>query len=113
MIKSEAIRQSVVLYNTCNNIDAVNKLGDSPLQKILGNMGGFDFSGVDNKIVGEGVKKEKTLDLFKKMLNESFLFPYFGVEVYIDDKNSSKYILKVITLRASKIKINICIVVAK
>ena len=98
VIRSEAIRQSVLLYKTCNNIDAVNKLGDRPLQQILGKMGGFDFSGVDNKTVGGDVKKEKTLDLFQKMLNESYLFPYFGVEVYIDDKNSSKYILKVLYL---------------
>lgn len=91
-IHSKAVHNTITLYQTCNDLKAIEKLRAQPLITLLKNIGWF-FDG-NFTIDASKSKKDKLLQLFQNMYTHALMSPYFAADVMIDDKNSSKNVLK-------------------
>ena len=79
------------LYQSCQNLDAINNLGAKPLLKLLKDFGGF-YQKSDHE---EAFNKEKFNLMISNTSEYAGMEMFFSVFVSEDDQNSEKNIIKV------------------
>ena len=82
--------KTVMFFNACNDIAAVEALRDEPLRKLIDDMGGWNVTG--------NMKSLSSMDITQrigKVSRELFIKPFIDVKVFIDPHDSNKHILQV------------------
>ena len=82
--------KTVRFYNACVNASGVQAQGDSPLKKLIEDMGGWFVTG---KVTD--LSKMSIMQRIGKVTSELFLKPVVDVKVAIDPHDSSKHIIQV------------------
>lgn len=88
--QNEAVMKTVKFYNICIDAAAVQVQGDSPLKKLINDMGGWNVTGNMKPLSAMSIT-----DRIGKVTSEIFLKPFIDVNVFIDPHDSNKHILQV------------------
>lgn len=89
--KSKAVHHVYGFYDSCTDEKAIKKLGPKPLIDMLNKVGQFRM----NSGVKEVFDRTTLTNLLKIYYRTMMASSIFSVSVTVDDKNSSRYILKV------------------
>ena len=77
-------------YNICVNETAVEARGDSPLLKLIAEMGGWNVSGNMMSLSSMSITQR-----IGKVSSQLFSKPFIDIEVVIDYHDSNKHIVQV------------------
>ena len=82
--------KTVKFFNVCSDMTAVEAEGDTPLKKLIKDMGGWNVTGNMKPLVSLSITQR-----IGRVSSELFIKPFIDVKVFIDPHNSSKHILQV------------------
>ena len=82
--------KTVKFYNICIDAAAVQVQGESPLKKLINDMGGWNVTGNMEPLSAMSIT-----DRIGKVTSEIFLKPFIDIKVFYDPHDSKKHILQV------------------
>lgn len=88
--QNEAVMKTVKSYDACVDEVAVQAEGDSPLKKLIDDLGGWNVMGKMTPLSSMSVTQR-----IGKVASELFIKPFIGVYVSVDPHDSNKHILQV------------------
>lgn len=88
--QNEAVMKTVKSYDACVDEVAVEAEGDSPLKKLIDDLGGWNVMGKMTPLSSMSVTQR-----IGKVASELFIKPFIGIHVFIDPHDSNKHILQV------------------
>lgn len=92
--KSTAVKKAKQFYDSCMDEDSIDKLDAQPLKEVIENIGGWNITtSADGKLQWSGSKD--FLELLKVIQRNQSVPVFFNTDVDVDDKNSSRNIIKV------------------
>ena len=82
--------KTVKFFNICNDEAAVEARGDSPLKKLIDDMGGWNVTGYMTSLSALSITQR-----IGKVSSELYAKPFIDVKVSTDPHDSNKNILQV------------------
>ena len=94
-VTSTSARKAKTFYDACMDKTEINLVGAKPLQDIIKDIGGW---GISNNASGKlwDENKWNLSDMLTTVQRKYAVFSFFETDVSIDDKNSSKHVIKVL-----------------
>ena len=88
--------KAVKFYNICLNETAVEEQGDSPLRKLIDDMGGWNVTGSMTSLSSMNITQR-----IGRVASELFSKPFIDIRVFINPHDSNKHIVQVRLVRYS------------
>lgn len=94
LYQNEAVMKTLRFYNICLDEAAVEALGDSPLKKLIDDLGGWNVTGNMMSLSSMNITQR-----IGKVSSELLIKPFIDIKVFINPHDSNKHILQVRLVR--------------